>query len=202
MHDVVPPAPLKTKTMNFIVYGIIACEIGFWLMLALGLSARYLARMKRLSSVLLLCVPLLDLLLLSLIAWDLLVSGATAEFAHGLGAVYLGFTVAFGHQIIANVDAWFAHRFAGGPAPVKAPTVGIAQVRHEWGQWGRMLLCAVIASAVLGAIVLVVGDPARTSELTNWFGKVWLVTAVWFVGWPVWVSVSYLFKGEPAPAAQ
>lgn len=188
--------------MNFIVYGIIACEIGFWVVLSLGLSARYLFRMRRLSSVLLLSVPLLDLLLLSLIAWDLLVSGATAEFAHGLGAVYLGFTVAFGHQIIARVDVWFAHRFAGGPAPVKPPSSGVAHIRYEWAQWGRMLLCAVIASAVLGAIVLLVGDPARTAELTAWFGKVWLATAIWFVGWPVWVSVSYLVKGEQAPAAQ
>src|SRR5690606_15029020 len=113
-----------------------------------------------------------------------------------------GFTVAFGHQIISSVDVWFAHRFAGGPAPVKAPTTGVAQVRYEWGQWGRMLLCAVIASAVLGAIVLLVGDPARTSELTSWFGRVWLVTAVWFVGWPVWASMSYLFKGEATPVEQ
>lgn len=186
--------------MNFIVIGIIACEIGFWVMLALGLSARYLFRMRRLSSVLLLCVPLLDLMLLSLIAWDLLANGAIAEFAHGLGAVYLGFTVAFGHQVIARVDVWFAHRFAGGPAPVKLPTAGVEYLRYEWAQWGRMLLCAVIASAVLGAIVLIVSDQARTAELTNWFGKVWLVTAIWLVGWPVWASVSYLAKGTSLAA--
>ncbi|MFF8818774.1 hypothetical protein ACF07D_12340 [Leucobacter sp. NPDC015123] len=183
--------------MNIIVIGILACEIGFWAVLAAGLAARYLLRLRRLSSVLLLCVPLLDLLLLALITWDLVVNGATATFAHGLGAVYLGFTVAFGHQIIGRVDAWFAHRFAGGPVPVKPPKVGSAHVRYEWQQWGRMLLCAVIASVIIGAIVLVVGDSARTAELAGWIGRVWLVTGIWFVGWPLWLTIT---GGGKAPA--
>lgn len=150
--------------MNIIVGAIVACEIGFWAVLGAGLGARYLLRMRRLSSVLLLCVPLLDLLLLTLITWDLVVNGTTADFAHGLGAVYLGFTVAFGHQIIGRADGWFAHRFAGGPPPFKAPKSGSAQVRYEWQQWGKMLLCAVIASVVLGGIILLVGDTSRTAE--------------------------------------
>ena len=176
--------------MNIIVIGIVACEIGFWVVLAAGLGARYLLRLRRLSSVLLLCVPLLDLLLLALITWDLVFNGATATFAHGLGAVYLGFTVAFGHQIINRVDARFAHRFAGGPPPVKPPKAGSAHVRYEWQQWGRMLLCAVIASVVIGVIVLLVGDSARTAELAGWIGRVWLVTGVWFVGWPLWLTIT------------
>ncbi|WP_201023668.1 hypothetical protein [Leucobacter sp. G161] len=176
--------------MNIIVVGIIACEIGFWVMLGGGLGARYLLRLKRLSSVLLLCVPLLDLLLLAFITWDLVVNGATADFAHGLGAVYLGFTVAFGHQIISRADGWFAHRFAGGPPPFKAPKSGPAQVRYEWEQWGKMLLCAVIATAVIGLIVWLVGDSSRTEALIGWIGRVWLVTGIWFVGWPVWVTLS------------
>lgn len=180
--------------MNIIVIGILACEIGFWVVLALGLGARYLLRLQRLSTVLLLCVPLLDIALLSFIAYDLFVGQAVADFAHGLGALYLGFTVAFGHQIIARVDGWFAHRFAGGPAPFTPPKSGIAQVRYEWGQWFRMLLCAVLASAVLGGIILLVGDASRTAELVGWIGRVWLVTGIWFVGWPVWVSVGYVMK--------
>lgn len=185
--------------MNIIVVAIIACEIGFWVLLALGFGSRYLLRRRTLSTVLLACVPLLDLALLSLIAWDLLISDTVADFAHGLGAVYLGFTVAFGRQIIARADVWFAHRFAGGPAPIKAPETGGAAVRYEWGQWGRMLLCAVIASVVLGGIMLIVGDPQRTEELLAWIGRVWLVTAIWLVGWPVWVSVRELGVRAVAP---
>ena len=187
--------------MSIIVIGIIACEIGFWVVLGLGLATRYLLRMRRLSNVLLLCVPLLDLALLSFIAWDLLVNRAVADGAHGLGAIYLGFTVAFGHQLIGRVDRWFAHRFAGGPEPTKPPRTGAAKLRYEWAQWARMLLCAVIASAVLGAIVLLVDDPSRTGELTEWFGRVWLVTAVWLLGWPVWHTVAQLGGAEREPRA-
>lgn len=180
--------------MNLIVTGIIACEIAFWAVLFAGLIARYLFRQRRLSAVLLLCVPLLDVLLLALIAWDLLVNGTSASFAHGLGAVYLGFTVAFGHQIISRVDVWFAHRFAGGPAPVPAPKKGPAYVRYEWAQWLRMLLCAVVASAVLLAVIGLVGDPVRTDELWSWLGRVWLVTGIWLVAWPVWASVAEVVR--------
>ena len=180
--------------MSIIVIGILACEIGFWVVLGSGLAARYFLGMRRLSTVLLLCVPVLDVLLLSLICWDMLANGTTADFAHGLGAVYLGFTVAFGHQIIGKADVWFAHRFAHGPAPVPLPKDGQLRVKHEWNQWFRMLLCAVIASVVLLGITLLVGDTARTAELTAWIGRVWLVTAIWCVGWPVWYTVGFVFR--------
>lgn len=182
--------------MNIIVIGILACEIGFWVVLALGLGARYMVGLRRLSTVLLLCVPVLDALLLALIAWDLLVNGTTADFTHGLGAIYLGFTIAFGHQIIARVDAWFAHRFADGPAPGRVPKSGIVRVKYEWVQWFRMVLCAVITSAVLGGITLLVADPSRTSELVAWIARVWLVAGIWLIGWPVWYSVSDAFRSK------
>ena len=191
------PNRSTVRSMN-IVIAILACEIGFWVVLFGGLAARYLLRLKRLSSVLLLCVPLLDVALLILIAWDLGVAGATADFTHGLGAVYLGFTVAFGHTVIARVDAWFAHRFAGGPEPIKVPQDGPARLAHEWKDWGRMVLCAVIASLVLGGITWFVGDPARTAELVSWIWRVWLVTGIWFVGWPVWETVKQMARGPMA----
>lgn len=188
--------PQHTGTMNMIVIGILACEIGFWVVLGLGLALRYLAGLRKVSNVLLLCVPMLDVLLLTLIAWDLLVNHTTADFGHGLGAIYLGFTVAFGHQIITRVDAWFAHRFAGGAAPAETPKSGISRVKYEWNQWFRMLLCAVISSVVLGGITLIVDDLTRTGELLAWILRVWFATAVWFIGWPVWYSVSHLFRRE------
>lgn len=184
-----------------IVTGILICEIGFWVVLFGGLAARYLARMTRLSTVLLACVPLLDVALLSLITWDLTIAGTTADFAHGLGAIYLGFTVAFGHRVIRRVDEWFAHRFADGPEPVKLPSRGRARIVHEWKDWGRMALCAVIASLVLGGITWIVDDPARTGELTVWIGRVWLVTIIWLIGWPIWVSVATALQpARPGPA--
>ncbi|XBH21265.1 hypothetical protein V5R04_13755 [Jonesiaceae bacterium BS-20] len=178
--------------MNIIVFGIIACEIGFWVFLIGGLALRYLAKQQRASTLLLLALPLLDLALLGFISWDLVLNNAVAEFAHGLGAVYLGFTVAFGKQVISRTDAWFEHRFAGGPQPVTPPKEGLALVTYEWQQWLRMALCALISSAILGVIILVVNNPAQTQELLNWFGRIGLVTGVWLLGWPVWETARYV----------
>lgn len=175
-----------------IVIGIIACEIGFWVFLIGGLALRYLAKQQRASTFLLMSLPLLDLALLAFITWDLVFNNAVAEFAHGLGAVYLGFTVAFGKQIVSRTDAWFEHRFAGGPQPVKPPKAGWALVAYEWRQWLRMLVCALISSTVLGLIILAVNNPEQTQELLSWFGRIGLVTGAWLLGWPIWETVRYV----------
>src|SRR5699024_3231363 len=94
----------KTESMNLVLIGILASEIGFWVVLILGLATRYLLRWRKVSTILLLGVPVLDVFLLSLISWDLLLNDTVADFTHGLGAVYLGFTIAFGRQIISRVD--------------------------------------------------------------------------------------------------
>ena len=62
---------------------IVACEIGFWVILLLGLACRYLLRWEQLSRALLLGLPIIDALLLVFTAIDLR-NGATATFAHGL----------------------------------------------------------------------------------------------------------------------
>ncbi|MFC7745195.1 hypothetical protein ACFQXA_36380 [Nocardiopsis composta] len=106
-----------------IVAFILACEVLFWVLVLGGLAVRYLLRMRRTSAVLLLLVPVLDVVLIAAIALHL-AAGGTAEFGHGLGALYLGFTVAFGHSVIRWVDVRFAHRFADGPPPVRPPKKG------------------------------------------------------------------------------
>lgn len=183
--------------MNIVLIGILASEIGFWVLLGAGLIARYLLRARQVSTALLLGVPVLDGVLLALLTWDMLVNDAVASPIHGLGAAYLGFTIAFGRALIARVDAWFFHRFAGGPAPSKPPAAGRARVVREWREWGRMVLCAAITCAILGVIILIVDDPARTAELQMWFLRIGVVTAAWLLGWPVWESVKYLLTGEP-----
>lgn len=180
-----------------IFMAILACEIAFWVVLFAGLVVRYLFRRRALSTALLLCVPLLDLALLALIAWDMLVNRVAADFTHGLGAVYLGFTVAFGHRVISSVDAWFAHRFAGGPEPREVPRHGRERIAHEWKDWGRMVLCAVIASAVLLGIIRIVDDLDRTQELLAWLARVWFITGVWLLGWPVWATVRGVTHPQP-----
>jgi hypothetical protein len=162
---------------------IVACEIGFWVLLAAGLSARYLLRRRRLSTALLVSVPLVDLVLLAATVADL-AGGATASVAHGLAAAYLGFSVAFGHGLVRWADERFAHRFAGGPAPSRAPRFGAARTRHEWREFGKATLAWAVACSLLGAAILIVGDASRTAALEDWIARLSVALAIWAI-WPV-----------------
>lgn len=171
---------------------IAACEIGFWVLLGAGLIARYILRRQRLSTVLLICVPLVDVVLLVASAVDLR-RGATADFMHGLAAAYLGFSVAFGPTMIRWADQRFAHRFAGGPPPWKPPKGGWARTRYEWREWGKGVLGWAIACGLLGLGVLVTGDLERSGELVVWMGRLTLAIVIWFVAFPLWAT---LFPGR------
>ena len=162
---------------------ILAAEIAFWVVLGAGLVARYLLGRRRLGAALLVMAPLVDLVLLTATTIDLS-RGATAEFAHGLAAAYIGFSVAFGHGLIRWADARFAHRFAGGPPPPRPPRYGRARARHEWREFGKALLAWAIASALLAAAIAIVGDAGRTQELQGWLVRLTMVLAVWSL-WPI-----------------
>src|SRR6476646_828728 len=95
---------------------IIACEIFFWVFVLVGLVCRYLLRSPKLGAVLLLCTTIIDLILLVTTSLHLK-NGASADWVHGLAAIYIGVSIAFGHSMIGWADVRFAHRFAGGPAP-------------------------------------------------------------------------------------
>ncbi|MEU9090704.1 hypothetical protein [Streptomyces sp. NPDC048428] len=150
-----------------IVTLIVLCEIAFWVLLAAGLALRYVARMPRLGAAVLLCEPLLELVLLVVTAVDLK-NGADPDWKHGLAAVYIGFTVGLGHSTVRWVDARVAHRFAGGPPPVKPPKYGMARAVHEWRVAGRWTVAAVTALALLQAAVWYVGGDGDTASLQSW----------------------------------
>ncbi|MEU6752248.1 hypothetical protein ABZ914_39035 [Spirillospora sp. NPDC046719] len=162
---------------------IAACEIGFWVVLAAGLVARYPLRMRRTGAALLLGVPLVDLVLLAATVADLR-GGATAGFAHGLAAAYLGYSVAFGHGMVRWADERFAHRFAGGPPPRRKPRYGRARARYEWVEFGKAAVATGIGCALLLAMIALVGDPGRTAALTGWTARLGLVLAIWSL-WPI-----------------
>ncbi|WP_217213145.1 hypothetical protein [Streptomyces sp. AC550_RSS872] len=148
-----------------IVALIIACEVGFWVLLALGLAVRYLLKWRRTSVVLLLCEPLLELVLFVATAIDLK-NGAEPGWEHGLAALYIGFTVAYGHYTIRWLDGHAAHRLAGAPRPPKPPQYGMARARHEGRLWLRTLLAAAVALALLQGAIWYVGD-GDTSSLRS-----------------------------------
>lgn len=147
-----------------LAFVIAACEIAFWIVIAAGLTARYLLRRPRLGAVLLVCAPLVDLVLLAASVVDLR-GGGEASVVHALAAIYLGVSVGFGHRMIAWADVRFAHRFAGGPAPVKPSKYGTAAARRQVVDWLRHLVAWSIGSGLMLGGVLLVGDRDRTEAL-------------------------------------
>ena len=143
---------------------IIACEIGFWVFVLAGLASRYLLGKRLLGGVLLACTILIDLALLVFTAIDVK-GGATAGFFHGLSAVYVAVSLVFGKQMIRWADGKFAHRFAGGPAPVPKPKYGAAHARYERIMWFKHLLAWLIGSAILAGLSFYIGDLERSREL-------------------------------------
>jgi hypothetical protein len=186
---------------NPLVLLIAACEIGFWVLLGAGVAARYVLRLHRTSTVLLLAVPVLDVVLVSASLLDV-ARGSTPGATHGLAAVYLAFTVAFGHATIRFVDVRFAHRFAGGPPPVKPPRYGAARAAYEWREWFKV----AAAGGVALVVVLVTATVARTGippvtawpedPLWSWVVRVGWLAGIWFAVGPVWATV--LPRREPA----
>lgn len=173
---------------------IIACEIGFWVLLVLGLATRYGLRRPRAASVLLWGVPLIDLVLLVLIVTDLR-HGATADWSHGLGALYLGTSVVFGPAMIRWLDAKFARRFTSTPRPVAPGRYGWDKARLEWAEFAKAVLAGAISAAVLAGCIAAVEDPSRTAELTAWFPRIGLVLGIWAI-----TPISYTLWPKHPPA--
>jgi hypothetical protein len=193
--DAAPRAPDDAGGMDLIRENpvaalVVACEVGFWVFLAAAVVTRYAFGLRRTSTVLLLCEPVLEVVLLVATVGDLL-RGSEATWTHGLAALYLGFTVAFGRRTVRAVDAWVAHRFSGGPAPVRPPAHGPARVRYEWALWLRVLLAWAVACAVLGVLLLIAGGAGEAAAqqrevLLGWGARATLVLGAWLVFGPVW----------------
>lgn len=181
------------------IAAIIGAEVAFWVFLLGGLALRYLARARRLSTIVLACVPLIDLALLVLVAVDV-IRGAEPSRPHAIAAIYLGITVAFGHHIIQKTDAWFHHRFAGGRAPARAPKGSTAEVRELWREWLRVVLAAVIGGACLLVMIALDGwflpadlESAATHPYWATLLLLPIVTVVWFLAGPAFAG-----RGDPA----
>ncbi|MEU0527059.1 hypothetical protein [Streptomyces niveus] len=182
-----------------IVTLIIICEVGFWVLLGIGLALRYFAKMPRASTAVLLCEPLLEVVLLVVTAIDLK-NGAEPDWKHGLAAVYIGFSVALGPQLIKWADARFAHRFADGPPPVRPPKYGRARMVHEWRTAARWVAASAVAIGLLQSAIWYVGSDGDIGSLRMWQQKM-----VFLIGVNVVIALSYtLFPkkdpGGPAPA--
>ncbi|WP_434596694.1 hypothetical protein [Streptomyces sp. A5-4] len=177
-----------------IVTLIVICEVGFWVLLAVGLALRYAAKMPRAGAAVLLMEPLLEVVLLVVTAIDLK-NGAEPDWMHGLAAVYIGFTVAMGHRAIKWADARVAHRFFGGPAPVAPPKYGMARAANEWRTAGRWILAAAIALGLLQAAIWYVGGDGAIDSLRTWQDRMLLLAGINVV-----IAATYTLFPKKAPA--
>ncbi len=198
----------ETFGSNPLIWVIIAIEIFFWVFLLGGLTSRYVLKMRRLSSILLICVPLLDVVLVSLTIGDL-ARGSAPNFSHVLAVLYLGFTIGFGHNTIQRADRWFAVRFAGAERLEKA-TEGPEYVREQWRDCGRMMVMWLICVPLLLVMkTLTVGwngtelapeavlniNGGDTESLFSTARILTVILIIWFVSGPVYAS---LFRGVSA----
>lgn len=171
---------------------IIACEIGFWVLIALGLIARYVLRRPRLGAVLLVLTPVVDLVLLLAVGVDLR-TGGDATRAHAIAAIYLGFSIVYGHRMIRWADAWFAYRFADGPRPVRL--YGAAYAKACWLGVVRTALAVGIAAGVLVLLIAIAAPGADTDALAATYRVLAIILGaetVWAASYTIWP------KREPA----
>jgi hypothetical protein len=165
---------------------VIVCEVAFWVAVLGGLTARYVLRRPRLGTAMLVAAPVVDLVLLALVTVDLL-GGGTASWHHGLAAIYIGASVAYGHRMVAWADVRFDHRFAGGPAPER-----LSGRRHTARCWGDVLrtgALVLIAGGLLCGLMALVADPTRTAALQATFpvlGVVFAVEVLWAISYTAW----------------
>lgn len=167
----------------------VAGEAGFWVLIVVGLVARYVFRLRRTGIVLLAATPVVDLGVL-LAAVINLAGGARATGVHGLAAVYLGFSV-FGSSIISWADERFARWFLRRATDRPVLSHG-EKVRKEWRDWGRCLLACAIAAVVMGVLILVAGSVEQTRQWAadGWLVRLAVISGIWFVAGPLWQTLT------------
>lgn len=169
-----------------LIWLIIICEVGFWIILFSGIFVRYVLKLPKLGSYLLLCVPLLDVILFVATAYDLR-SGTVAEFAHGLAAAYLGFTLVFGRSVMEWADKYFAYKYTGQDKPNQK--YGWAYTKYEWEQWFKGIMACGITSSLLYLAIIFVNNDTKTEALKDWLYILPSLIFFWFLFGPLWYSV-------------
>lgn len=151
--------------LNFLAWMIIACEIGFWVVIALGLVIRYVFKMNKLGLIFLALTPVIDLILLVTTSIDLY-RGATASSIHGIAAVYIGVSIAFGKSMIQWADERFQYYITKqGPRPAKR--YGLEYAKHYLKGWGRHVIAFLIGAGLLAGMIYFINDASRTEALSG-----------------------------------
>ena len=156
--------------MNFVAWMIVASEIGFWIVILLGLITRYILKKKKLGIFFFALTPVIDLFLLITASVDLY-RGATATTAHAIAAIYIGVSLAFGKSMIEWADERFRYYIIKeGAKPMER--FGTDYALHYFKSWCRHVVSYLIGAGLLAGVIFLINDSSRTEAL---FGvlKLW-----------------------------
>ncbi|MGE7922473.1 hypothetical protein ACQKND_04730 [Viridibacillus arvi] len=169
-----------------IIYFIIGAEIAFWLLIIAGLVLRYILKLRRVSIWVLAATPLIDLVLIVLTALDLK-NGATANAFHGLSAIYIGVSIAYGKQMIDWADQQFK-RFIlkTGERPKKL--YGKEKGKREALGFVKHIIAYAIGALIIWGMLLILGKDEQTIALYQVW-KLWSIVLI-IDGL---ISISYVF---------
>lgn len=146
--------------MQLVAWAIVCCEILFWVFIVAGLIMRYGFRREKLGFRLMAMSPVIDIVLLVLTVLDLS-RGSTATLAHGLAAIYIGVSLAFGKQMIAWADGVYRRVILKEQVAKER----ISRARRERNGFYRHILAFLIGGALLGAMILWLGNTEQTESL-------------------------------------
>ncbi|KQS45400.1 hypothetical protein [Exiguobacterium sp. Leaf196] len=146
--------------MQLVAWAIVCCEILFWVFIVAGLIVRYGFRREKLGFRLMAMSPVIDIVLLVLTVFDLS-RGSTATLAHGLAAIYIGVSLAFGKQMIAWADRVYRRVILKEQVAKER----ISRARRERNGFYRHILAFLIGGALLGAMILWLGNTEQTESL-------------------------------------
>ncbi|WP_312086488.1 hypothetical protein, partial [Exiguobacterium sp.] len=132
----------------------------FWVFIVAGLIVRYGFRREKLGFRLMAMSPVIDIVLLVLTVFDLS-RGSTATLAHGLAAIYIGVSLAFGKQMIAWADGVYRRVILREQVAKER----ISRARRERNGFYRHILAFLIGGALLGAMILWLGNTEQTESL-------------------------------------
>lgn len=146
--------------MQLVAWAIVCCEILFWVFIVAGLIMRYGFRREKLGFRLMAMSPVIDIVLLVLTVFDLS-RGSTATLAHGLAAIYIGVSLAFGKQMIAWADGVYRRVILKEQVAKER----ISRARRERNGFYRHILAFLIGGTLLGAMILWLGNTEQTESL-------------------------------------
>jgi hypothetical protein len=161
--------------VNFVAWMIVACEIAFWVVIGAGLFTRYIWKRQKLGLFFLALTPVVDFILLCVTSIDLY-NGATATFTHGIAAVYIGVSIAFGKSMIKWADERFQYFvLKQGEKPKKL--YGIEYAKNYFKGWVRHVIAYIIGAGMLVLMIYFIDDSEKTMNLLRIL-SVWTIVLV------------------------